>query len=175
MPGPRQEHFRMLALYNRWANTQLYQAAMQLPPERIKEDRGAFFKSVLGTLNHLVVADRIWMSRLEGMSPRGTRLDEVLYENMQELHAARRTEDRRIITYVFNLEEGKTSAPLSYQTTSGAPMTEPTHHILSHFFNHQTHHRGQAHDLICQIAGAAKTPAIDLLIYQRAVAKDDAP
>src|SRR5215218_2269839 len=88
--GPRQEHFRMLALYNQWANARLNASAGQIAPEVLAEDRGAFFGSLLGTLNHLLVTDRLWMSRLEGVSPRGTRLDEVLHHDFADLRAARR-------------------------------------------------------------------------------------
>ena len=91
--GVRQEHFRMFALYNRWANERLYDCAAQLTPAALAEDRGAFFGSLLGTLNHLLVTDRLWMSRLEGVSPRGTRLNEILHENFDDLRAARRAQD----------------------------------------------------------------------------------
>jgi uncharacterized damage-inducible protein DinB len=87
--GPRQEHARMFATYNRWANQRLYAAAAQLTPAALAEDRGAFFGSLLGTLNHLVVTDRLWLSRLEGESPRGTRLDAMPYEDFAALQAAR--------------------------------------------------------------------------------------
>ena len=70
--GFRQEHFCMFALYNCWANERLYGCAAQLTPGALAEDRGAFFGSLLGTLNHLLVTDRLWLSRLEGTSPRGT-------------------------------------------------------------------------------------------------------
>ena len=173
MPGPRQEHFRMFALYNRWANDRIYETAGRLTPAALQEDRGAFFKSVLGTLNHLLVSDRIWMSRLEGNSPRSARLDEILHADLDDLAQARTQENQRIIAYVFALEEEKFAAPLEYLTTAGTPMTQPLHHILAHLFNHQTHHRGQAHDLINQIAGEA--PVLDLIAYQRFAAENDAP
>ena len=175
MTGPRQEHFRMFALYNRWANQQLYRAAAPLSAEALAADRGAYFKSLLGTLNHLLVGDRLWMGRLEGVSPRVLHLDEILHANLPDLLEARRKEDQRIIAHVFALEEEQLAANVDYQTSSGAPQTQPVHQVLSHLFNHQTHHRGQAHDLLCQIAGAAKTPSLDLLVYQRFAAKGDVP
>src|SRR5215212_9751592 len=103
--GPRQEHFRMMALYNQYANGRLYDCAARLAPETLAEDRGAFFGSLLGTLNHLLVTDRLWMSRLEGESPWGTRLDEVLHHDFEDLRAARRAEDRRIVEFVHGLSE----------------------------------------------------------------------
>jgi uncharacterized damage-inducible protein DinB len=65
--GFRQEHFTMFSLYNRWANERVYGCAAQLTPEALSQDRGAFFGSLLGTLNHLLVTDRLWLSRLEGV------------------------------------------------------------------------------------------------------------
>jgi len=162
----------MFARYNRWANQQLYQAAGKLTAEALAQDRGAFFKSVLGTLNHLLVVDRMWMGRLNGVSPRVLRLDEILYADLGELREARQQEDQRIILQVFGMEEEQLAASVSYQTSSGAPQTQPLHQVLSHLFNHQTHHRGQAHDLICQLLGASKAPMLDLLIYQRLAAMD---
>jgi uncharacterized damage-inducible protein DinB len=168
--GPRQEHFRMLAHYNAWANDRLYSCAAQLTPEALAADRGAFFRSLLGVLNHLLVTDRLWMARLAGESPRGTRLDEVLFENFDDLHAARRVQDRKLVDYVLGLGEKRLTEPLSYATSSGAPQTQPLHHVLAHLFNHQTHHRGQAHHLVGLALGREATPVLDLLAYQRSTA-----
>lgn len=168
--GFRQEHCRMLALYNCWANERVYGCAAQLTPEALAEDRGAFFGSLLGTLNHLLVTDRLWMSRLEGVSPRGTRLNEILHEDFGDLSAARRSQDQKIIAYVHDLSEKRLAAPLDYATTSGAPQSQPLHQVLAHLFNHQTHHRGQAHHLIGLALGREKVPVLGLLAYQRSVA-----
>ncbi len=163
----RQEHFRMLAAYNRWANERIYACAAQLSPAALAEQRGAFFGSLLGTLNHLLVADRIWMSRLEGTSPQGTRLDEILHEDLAGLQTARRAEDERIVAFVGSLAEAAFDAALAYATTSGVAYRQPLHQILAHLFNHQTHHRGQAHHLIGLALGRDRTPVLDLLAYQR--------
>ena len=165
--GFRQDHFLMFALYNRWANERLFGCAAQLTPAALAEDRGAFFGSLLGTLNHLLVTDRLWMSRLEGVSPRGTRLNEVLHEDFEDLSAARRSQDQKIIAFVHDLSEERLAEPLDYATTSGAPQSQPVHQVLAHLFNHQTHHRGQAHHLIGLALGREKVPVLDLLAYQR--------
>ncbi len=157
----------MMALYNQWANGRLYAAAGQIGHETLAEDRGAFFGSLLGTLNHLLVTDRLWMARLEGESPRGTRLDEVLHHRFDDLLAARRAQDQKLIDYVHALSEERLAAPLNYATSSGAPQSQPLHHVLAHLFNHQTHHRGQAHHLIGLTLGREATPVLDLLAYQR--------
>jgi uncharacterized damage-inducible protein DinB len=106
--GPRQEHFRVFALYNAWANERVYACAAQLTPEALAQDRGAFFQSLLGTLNHLLVTDRLWMSRLEGMSPHGTKLNEILHENFDDLRAARQAQDTKIVEFVHGLSEERT-------------------------------------------------------------------
>jgi uncharacterized damage-inducible protein DinB len=168
--GFRQQHFRMLALYNLWANERLYAAAAQLTPEALAVDRGAFFGSLLGTLNHLLVTDRLWMSRLEGVSPRGTRLNQVLHEDFGELSAARRSQDEKIIAFVHDLDEERLAEPLDYATTSGAAYSQPLHQVLAHLFNHQTHHRGQAHHLIGLALGREKAPVLDLMAYLRSAA-----
>jgi uncharacterized damage-inducible protein DinB len=167
--GLRQEHFRMLALYNQWANTRLYASAGQIAPEAMAENRGAFFGSLLGTLNHLLVTDRGWMARLEGESPR-MRLDEMLHHNFSDLRAARVTQDQKLVEYVHGLSEDRFAARLDYATSSGAPQSQPLDHVLAHLFNHQTHHRGQAHHLVGLALGRDKTPVLDLLAYQRSAA-----
>ena len=170
--GPRQEHFRMLALYNQWANARLYAAAGQIAPEALAEDRGAFFGSLLGTLNHLLGTDRGWMARLEGESPR-MRLDEMLHHDFSDLRAARVAQDQKLVEYVHGLSEDRLAARLDYATSSGAPQSQPLHHVLAHLFNHQTHHRGQAHHLVGLALGRDKTPVLDLLAYQRSGGTDE--
>lgn len=168
--GFRQEHFRMLALYNRWANERLHGCAARLTPEALAEDRGAFFGSLLGTLNHLLVTDRLWLSRLEGVSPRGSRLNEILHQDLGDLTAARRAQDQKIVAFVDHLSEERFADTLHYDTTSGAPQSQPIHQVLPHLFNHQTHHRGQAHHLIGLALGRENVPVLDLLAYLRSAA-----
>jgi len=86
----------MLAGYNAWANRRLYDAAAELDDADYRADHGAFFSSVHGTLNHLLVGDRIWMHRFTGEGPSLTKLDAILYEDFAELRAAREAEDDRI-------------------------------------------------------------------------------
>jgi uncharacterized damage-inducible protein DinB len=169
-----QAHFRMFALYTRWANNRLYAAAAKLPEAALREDRGAFFKSVLGTLNHLLVTDQIWMSRLEGNSPIGYRLDAQPHDALPALAAARAAENQRIITYVHGLAEPDFATVLNYTTNAGA-VAQPVGHLLMHLFNHHAHHRGQVHGLLSQIAGPEAAPSLDLVAYQRLFARDDVP
>lgn len=158
--------FAMMAGYNRWANGRLLAAAAALSGDRLRADAGAFFGSMLGTLNHLLVADRIWMHRFTGKGEPPARLDAVLFEDLAALAEARRAEDERIIAHVAGLSEAALAGPLSYRTISRpAPVTQPRWAALAHFFNHQTHHRGQAHAILTRHGEAP--PSFDLVVFQR--------
>lgn len=159
-------HFRMMALYNAWANRLLYAAAAQVPDAEYRKARGAFFGSLHGTLNHVLVADRIWMRRFTGQGEAPTRLDATLFDDLAPLRAAREAEDARIVAFVEGLDDDAVARRFSYVTMTKPVATEqPLGPALAHFFNHQTHHRGQAHCLLTQIAGDA--PSLDLIYFQR--------
>ena len=159
-------HVDMFAGYNAWANRRLYEAAAGLSDAQYREDRGAFFKSVHGTLNHLLVGDRVWMHRFTGEGSPPARLDLILFEDFAGLRAAREAEDRRIVDYAKGLDEAVLAGMIRYRrVTSPETVEQPLALALAHFFNHQTHHRGQAHALLTQLAGRA--PELDLLYFQR--------
>lgn len=158
--------YTMFAGYNRWANERLYEAASFLTDADYRADRGAFFKSMHGTLNHILVGDRIWMRRFSAKGDAPDRLDAILYEDFTELRHARRAEDERIIRYIEGLGAAAFAEPLRYRTLSKpADIEQELAPALDHFFNHQTHHRGQAHALLTAITGDA--PSFDLILYQR--------
>ncbi|SMH53121.1 DinB family protein [Azospirillum agricola] len=157
-------HFDRLALYNRWANRRLYETAAQLADAQVREDRGAFFGSVLGTLNHILVADRIWLERIEGGGPKPSALDEILHDRLADLRAAREAEDERIIRVVAGQPEERFEAPLAYRNIAGTAYELPFGEVLTHIFNHQTHHRGQAHGLLSQFG--LKAPVIDFVYFR---------
>ena len=158
--------FPMLAAYNAWANTRLYEAAARLSDEQYRADRGAFFKSVHGTLNHLLVTDRIWMQRFTGEGEVPDRLDAILFEDLAPLWQARIAEDARIVAWVHGLSEAALAGTISYRrVTTPDVFTQPLAPALAHLFNHQTHHRGQVHALLTGLVGEA--PSIDLLPFQR--------
>jgi uncharacterized damage-inducible protein DinB len=161
------QHFQMLAAYNAWANERLYDAAVKLPDADYRADRGAFFGSLHGTLNHLLLGDRIWMHRFTGEGEEPKQLDAILFDDFAELRAARRREDARIVAYIDSLSDAALAGTLRYRSTrSPAELEQELAPLLLHFFNHQTHHRGQAHCLLTGFAGEA--PSFDLLVYQRA-------
>jgi uncharacterized damage-inducible protein DinB len=159
-------HFMMLAAYNAWCNRRLYDAAARLPDADYRADRGAFFKSVHGTLNHLLAADRIWLRRFTGEGEAPNRLDAILFETLPELRRAREVEDARIIDYIDRLSAIDLAGRIRYQTISNpATIEQPLASTIIHFFNHQTHHRGQAH---CLLTGfGLDAPSFDLILFQR--------
>jgi uncharacterized damage-inducible protein DinB len=158
--------FEMYAAYNAWVNERLYDAAARIPDAEYRRDRGAFFGSLHGTLNHLLVGDRIWMHRFTGEGEEPRELDGILFEDFSELRAARRAEDARISKYIAGVSERDLAGTIRYHSTrSPADLEQHLAPLLLHFFNHQTHHRGQAHCLITEITGEA--PSFDLLVYQR--------
>ncbi len=156
----------MFANYNHWANERAYDAASRLSDADYRADHGAFFRSVHGTLNHLLVGDRVWMHRFDGKGEVPTRLDTILYDDFVTLRAARRMEDERISSWIDAQSDGDFSRRIRYRTISN-PMTveQDLAPALDHFFNHQTHHRGQLHCLLTTIA--RNVPSFDLLQYQR--------
>ena len=163
-------HYRMFGHYNAWANRRLYDAAARLSYEQYRADRGAFFKSVHGSLNHLLVTDQIWMQRFAGEGEAPNRLDAILFETLDELRVARETEDRRIVDFVERLDEARIAGTIKYRRVSSPEQFEQQlAPALAHWFNHQTHHRGQIHALLTGLVGTA--PELDLLFFQRLSAK----
>ena len=158
--------YAMFAAYNTWANERLYDAAAKLSDADYRADRGAFFKSMHGTLNHLLLGDRIWMRRFTGSGEHPDRLDAILHDGFAQLRAARRAEDARITAWIGSLSDADIAGSLRYRTVvNPRTIEQPLAPALDHFFNHQTHHRGQAHCLLTAIAGDA--PSFDLIIFQR--------
>ncbi|HEU4986776.1 MAG TPA: DinB family protein [Rhizobiaceae bacterium] len=160
------EHFLMMAAYNKWANTRIYDAAAELTGEEYGRDVGAFFKSMMGTLNHILVADRIWMRRFTGEGDAPARLDTVLHPALPALRLLRETEDRRIIDWIEGLEQTALEGRITYTTaTDMRRVSQRLAPALSHFFNHQTHHRGHAH-MILSVLGK-EPPSLDIIYFQR--------
>lgn len=161
------EYFRTLARYNRWANQILYAACGKLLEAEYLKPRAAFFGSIHGTLNHILVADRIWMGRFTGHEDGIRSLDQILYGEFAGLHVAREAEDAQIVNHADALDLPTLNSTLRYKTMSEPrqSMAMPMRLTLGHFFNHQTHHRGQAHGLLSQTA--VPPPALDLMYFLR--------
>jgi len=160
------DHFRQFAAYNAWANARLYEAALDLPDEAYRRHIGVFFGSLQGTLNHLLLTDRLWLKRLTGQGDIPPRLDAMLYEDRRELTRARIAEDARLRATVEAYDDAALGSEITYRTTSGVEYTQRLADILAHMFNHQTHHRGQAHSALSILTGR-EPPPLDLLLFQR--------
>lgn len=158
----RADHIRLMAAYNAWMNTRLYEAAGRLPAEALSADRKAFFGSILGTLNHLLAGDRIWLARFAAHPAKHAsldpiralavpqRLDQRLFADFQRLAEHRRWLDGVISAWADSLAEADLDHPLHYANMKGATADRNFFGLVMHFFNHQTHHRGQATTLLSQ-------------------------
>nr|WP_298683035.1 DinB family protein [uncultured Dongia sp.] len=159
-------YFSSLARYNAWANRRIYAAVGELTPGEIAAPRIGFFPSLLKTLNHLIVADRIWLSRLTAIAdPEMKTLDQIVWADFAALATAREGLDARILAVVQAIPDQRLSEILHYKTTAGIAHETPISLVLGHMFNHQTHHRGQAHGMLSgtQIA----PPSLDLIAFLR--------
>ena len=161
-----QGHFQTFARYNAWANERLYKAVGDLPYAEVYKQRpAAYFGSIIKTLNHILVGDRIWLGRIDGSGPDDLTLETVLFDELDDLREARRTEDRRIMGLVDRFEDTHLKIPIAYKDTKGVAQSTPLGVILAHLFNHQTHHRGQVHAMISEVG--AEPPPLDLIYYSR--------
>ncbi|MGV8939292.1 MAG: DinB family protein [Allorhizobium sp.] len=160
------EHYMMFAAYNRWANDIVYRAAADLSETELCADTGIFFKSVLATLNHLLAADRIWLKRFTGSGEAPATLDAQLFADLAGLKAARGAEDHRIIDWIAGLTPQQLAATFTYvPVTTPEPVTQRLSPALAHFFNHQTHHRGQVHSALTALG--RPSVVLDLISFQR--------
>lgn len=145
------DYARTMAAYNRWMNERLYQTCLTLGDVERKADRKAFFHSVHGTLNHILLADRIWLGRFTGVPFKAKGLDDELFGDFAELWDARRETDAAIDDWVADLTDETLNSTLSYTSlVNPEPKQYPMALVVMHFFNHQTHHRGQVTTLLNQ-------------------------
>lgn len=142
---------QLLASYNRWMNEKLYSVCEKLPDEERKANRGAFFRSIHGVLNHLLLGDRIWMGRFEGDPYPVEGLDQELYSDFTELRSQRSSMDGRIERWAASLTDVALDGKLEFTSfVNPKSRTYDMKVCVAHFFNHQTHHRGQLTALISQ-------------------------
>lgn len=141
------ENFGQLADYNHWTNRRLYAAALEMSDEQYRRTTGVFFGSLHGTLNHLLLADRVWLKRLTGEGQHPNWLDAILFDDRRELAQARMAEDARLKRVIGSYTADDLGKVVSY-TMAEKPQKQALQEILLHLFNHQTHHRGQAPRLL---------------------------
>lgn len=153
------QHFLRLARYNKWANAQIYDAASLLDREDYFADRRAYFKSMHGTLNHLLAIDKVWFGRFTADLYALPSYDVILHDNFGDLRAARNVFDDHITAVVEGMDDAAIMAPFRWIMLNGQPYTSTLDRCMTQIFNHQTHHRGQAHTLLSQLTGDA--PPLD--------------
>ncbi|KZN34118.1 DinB family protein [Pseudoalteromonas luteoviolacea] len=156
------KNFTLMAKYNQWMNEKIYGAADILTIDELSKDRGAFFGSILATLNHILVGDIIWLTRfathpdkfaaLEYMDSieYPSALDQIIYPNFADLKKARFKMDNVIIEFASQLNDKALGSELTYLSTKGEHFNKNFGYLVQHFFNHQTHHRGQLSALLNQ-------------------------
>ncbi len=155
--------FRTMAHYNLWMNERLYAVCAEIPDGERKRDRGAFFKSIHGTLNHLLLGDKLWLGRFLDRPFRVDSLDRELYADFDQLRAERERTDRQILDWSGSLDEAALARDFRFTTiVNPGEHVFPFRHVLLHFFNHQTHHRGQVTTLIKQ---AGHEPGVTDLMW----------
>lgn len=145
-------YVRLMAGYNAWMNGKVYEACASLSEAELHADRGAFFRSVIGTLNHLLYGDLAWFGRFKEGAPRAVRADEIIHADLAALRAARAGLDAEIATWAETVSPQWLAAPFTYRSTiDGRERTFPAWMLVAHMFNHQTHHRGQLTTLLTQL------------------------
>ena len=157
--------FSAFARYNFWANNRLYNACGQLDETEYLKVRPAFFKSIHGVLNHGLLTDRSQLGWVTGQPYKLDSLDQQLYADFFSLRDARVAEDAHIIDYVEHLADDAFEADITFTNIRGTTMIGALRLLLNHLFNHQSHHRGQAHDLLTQTTVAP--PPLDFLLFLR--------
>ena len=158
------DNYRLLARYNRWLNQRLYAACDTLSDEERQRERGAFFGSIHHTLTHLVLADRMWLHRFASQQTPFAALDAAalalppgvdyssmaLYPDWADLQQTRDTLDEVIERWLAEMRPDFLTSTMLYANTKGVQRAHPAWQAMAHFFNHQTHHRGQATTLLMQ-------------------------
>jgi uncharacterized damage-inducible protein DinB len=154
------DSFRMFAQYNRIANECLYEQCGKLDPAEYRRERRGSFGSIHALLNHILLGDRIWMSRFSGGGSTTPPLNSILFDTFAELHPARAAQDAEIEAFFEKTGPAFLLQPLLYTNSRGKDCVDTAPVAVLHFFNHQTHHRGQVHVMISQTD--VKPPSLDM-------------
>jgi len=161
----RVDEIRQLWAYNRWANRRMLEAVASLAEEQFRRDMGSSFASVRDTLVHIMSAEWVWLSRLQGVSPRAMP-DTWDALPLADIERAWERLDQSIREHIAGLDESHVDEPVSYTSTAGEPYVSTRAQIVRHVVNHSTYHRGQITTLLRQLGVSA--PATDLIVFYRA-------
>ena len=156
------EQFLLLAKYNRWMNQSIYKTCLAMGQDNVDKNQDSFFPSISKTLNHLLLGDLVWLYRCsgdkgvmkfvdgDGHDFKIKSLNQVVFSKLEELWEKRQGIDNDIVKYVESLNADQVNESVEYRSTDGCLHTKDLGTILTHWFNHQTHHRGQITALIHQ-------------------------
>ncbi|MBB5187913.1 putative damage-inducible protein DinB [Zhongshania antarctica] len=182
----RQQQFALMGRYNRDMNQRLFAAASKLEDSQLRSNMGAFFQSILGTLNHLYVADVMWLKRfavgpftgaasLDSVAAiaKPTAINQMIYSDLDTFLPARKSLDITVCNWTEALQEVDLDRPFTYKNSKDADFCKPFGLVLQHFFNHQTHHRGQLTTLLSQ--QGVDVGVTDLLLWIDELAPEPLP
>lgn len=142
----------LMADHNRWMNKKLHIVCARMSDDERKRNRGAFFRSIHGTFNHLLLVDHLWLGRIVGRPFAIASLDQELHADFAELGAEQAKMDAEIQSFVAGLAPPRLVEPVHYTSfLKKHPVTLPLGLILTHLFHHRTHHRGQITTLVSQL------------------------
>ncbi|MEH6358580.1 MAG: DinB family protein [Pseudomonadales bacterium] len=154
--------YKRMARYNQWMNEAIYKASSKVNSDELNKDRGAFFGSIFGTLNHLMVGDIFWFKRFAEhqfkfpsleyfrLIETPSSLKAVIHTSLASLTKEREKMDSSILLFTSELTDDAIASTLNYRNSKGHQFNKNFGHLLQHAFNHQTHHRGQASTLLYQ-------------------------
>src|SRR5574341_379016 len=148
--------------YNAWANNKTFETAAKLTPEQFNKDLGSSYRSVKGTLVHIVGAEWIWLRRWLGTSPKAL-WDPNEFSSVEQIKKHWENVEQERKEFISTLTGGSLVKPLSYINLKGQPFSYPLWQCLQHLVNHSTYHRGQVTTLLRQLG--AEAVGTDLLIY----------
>ena len=160
-------HPHRMAQFSAWANSRVYAACESLPAAELSRDRGAFFRSILGTLNHILLVDLLYRERLEKLTPSQFKdLDEILHADLAPLLAAQNEMHAYYLNYTDGCSEAQLESPVGFETLlEEAEYWEVSHRIyFSNLFQHQIHHRGQIHNMLSQ--AGLNSPSIGFIEFE---------
>ncbi|WNK00402.1 DinB family protein [Thalassospiraceae bacterium LMO-JJ14] len=159
------EHLKLMARYNKWANDRISSAIAEISEADYMAPREAFFGSIHGAANHLLLVDRLWRGRMEGKPYPAESLDQIVCQDREAFIRERAREDDKLIDFVDGFDAVALEEDFSYKTMNGIGSTDKRRAVLAHIFNHATHHRGQMHALLSQVP--SDPPPLDLIPYLR--------
>ena len=155
------DHYRRHARYNAWINQSLLEASLSVSVTEQNKDHGVFFHSLVGSWNHIMVGDLLWLNRLAKIFPilddkmdnwpNPAKVEQILYSKLEELAKQRQQLDELIIQWCDFLRESDCEDRLQYLNSKGELQVKPLPDVMQHLFNHQTHHRGQISALLSQL------------------------